>query len=60
MDWSRPDGIALALRVSRGHKQVSRVHLGLGLMMVIYCATFGRNLTTDDDSRETSTSGSTP
>jgi hypothetical protein len=46
VDRSRPAGIALALRVSRGHKQVSRVRLGLGLMMVISGATFGRNPTT--------------
>ena len=46
-----PAGIALALHVSRGHKQVSPVRLGLGLMIVISCASFRRNLTTDDDSR---------
>jgi hypothetical protein len=48
---SGPAGIVLALRVSPGHKQVSRLRLGLGLMMVISSATFRRNLTTDDDSR---------
>lgn len=44
--WHRPCAPRLT-----GYKQVSRVRLGLGLMMVISCATFGRNLTTDDDSR---------